>query len=168
MDNIITSITIISKIFNGCLEITGANIPLHMTYSEGFRHPLNSHAETLQNQMTKAQLFSWGTAHHSPTFKGTISVQIQLMNWRKKYQVTEVNKAKGLYLTSAFMDRNQIFSLNLIMHRLLIKKKNKIKGFFYSKCELGKVKKMILKLSSQFLLHTEILCQLSKPSVMFF
>lgn len=86
------------------------------------------------------------------------------MNWRNKYQVTEVNKSKGLSLTSAFMDRDQILSLNLIMHRLVILK-NKV---FYSKCEFGGVKKITLKLPSQFLLQIEILRQLSKPSMLFF
>lgn len=41
--------------------------------------------------------------------------------------MTEVNKGKGRSLTSAFMDRDQILSLNLIIHKLAIKKKL---GFF--------------------------------------
>lgn len=37
--------------------------------------------------------------------------------------MTEANKGKGLSLTSAFMDRDQLLSLNLITHKLAIKKK---------------------------------------------
>lgn len=113
----------------------------------------------LQNQMTKAQLFSWGRAHHSLTFKGTIPGQIWFMNWRKKYQVTEANKANfGFYGQKS----DFIFKFNNAQVRYY---KNKV--LLYSKCEFGGEKKIPLKLSRQFLLHTEILCQRPKPSVMF-